>query len=559
MKGISLRVGDVIRGMLPNGSDQAQKSPTWTQAPIWTPDLFAIAATLIEKSSCYAEPGIAFSKDAKQRAAKQRRALRAQRIGGEWANKFGVPARVQALWRKLLSAEHDLVCCGTGGGRSWKLAAMELLAIADEACAGMGYQPSRSDGLANFLWQQLIAQYSGRQSPLQLPNSLTHLVPADVACVMPKAMTADVGCTLRSLSHNLALLPGIGCVQTEWSVDSARESSGGRTEDPFNVLLVPFPYVVRASDFAVSRPATAKFDGYFFLKQNWLWHGGKKVRPAAFAQFLIELIREAEKECGAVHALVFPEASLDQNTAIGIGKLLAKKAPRLELMICGTLGSDGNGTRNEAALLRFDEGQIADTYVQSKHHRWKLDGPQIKRYQLGDKLDPEFKWWEDIAVDDRKIRFGVNRHEAVIATLVCEDLARHDPVLGVLTAVGPSLVVALLMDGPQFEARWSGRYATALADDPGCSVLTITSVGMIDRFNPTGPGQRVIGLWKDRTGQAVQLVLPPANHGVILSLKAATCEQTTMDHRSDGGSVVEYRLGLARAVAVKKIPQWLDR
>jgi hypothetical protein len=48
------------------------------------------------------------------------------------------------------------------------------------------------------------------------------------------------------------------------------------------------------------------------------------------------------------------------------------------------------------------------------------------------------------------------------------------PGADVMNAIGPNLVIALLMDGPQREHRWPGRYATVLADDPGSAVLTVT-------------------------------------------------------------------------------------
>jgi len=70
--------------------------------------------------------------------------------------------------------------------------------------------------------------------------------------------------------------------------------------------------------------------------------------------------------------------------------------------------------------------------------------------------------------------FYVFRYGMSMATLICEDLARIDPVQTVIRAIGPNLVIALLMDGPQWQRRWSGRYATVLADDPGSAVLSVT-------------------------------------------------------------------------------------
>ena len=88
-----------------------------------------------------------------------------------------------------------------------------------------------------------------------------------------------------------------------------------------------------------------------------------------------------------------------------------------------------------------------------------------------------------------------------MCVLICEDLARQDPVTEVIRAVGPNLVFALLMDGPQLRNRWASRYASVLAEDPGCSVLSLTSLGMSRRSRPrleSGPvvdRSSVIALW----------------------------------------------------------------
>src|SRR5207237_10901568 len=102
------------------------------------------------------------------------------------------------------------------------------------------------------------------------------------------------------------------------------------------------------------------------------------------------------------------------------------------------------------------------------------------------------------------------------STLVCEDLARIDPVQAALRAVGPNLVIVLLMDGPQFERRWPGRYATVLADDPGCAVLTLTSLGMVRRSTVPGDDDcREIALWKESPSSAArELKLPKGAHGL---------------------------------------------
>ena len=127
----------------------------------------------------------------------------------------------------------------------------------------------------------------------------------------------------------------------------------------------------------------------------------------------------------------------------------------------------------------------------------------------------------------------------VLSVLICEDLARPDPAGDLIRAVGPNLVIALLMDGPQIKERWSARYATTLADDPGSSVLTVTSIGMSLLSRPfAGPSRgRIVALWKDAKRNApVEIELPDGYDGVVLSLTARWFEEFTADGRSDGKS-----------------------
>jgi len=88
--------------------------------------------------------------------------------------------------------------------------------------------------------------------------------------------------------------------------------------------------------------------------------------------------------------------------------------------------------------------------------------------------------------------------------------------------------------------RWPARYATTLADDPGCSVLTITSLGMAKLSRPHGvvpPRDPVIALWKDaKSGNPVEIALPDGYDGVVLSLSRRYAEEWSADGRSDGGN-----------------------
>jgi hypothetical protein len=145
-----------------------------------------------------------------------------------------------------------------------------------------------------------------------------------------------------------------------------------------------------------------------------------------------------------------------------------------------------------------------------------------------------------------------------LATLICEDLARIDPVQSVIRAIGPNLVVALLMDGPQIEKRWSARYATVLADDPGSAVLTLTSLGLMRRsVRPGAVEPRQIALWKGADGIAQELSLPINHQALLLTLTSNQTTNFTLDSRSDDGATYQLSLSGIRAIRLPKPPDWL--
>jgi hypothetical protein len=115
------------------------------------------------------------------------------------------------------------------------------------------------------------------------------------------------------------------------------------------------------------------------------------------------------------------------------------------------------------------------------------------------------------------------------------------------------------MDGPQWERRWPGRYATVLADDPGTSVLTLTSLGMINRA--TQPGEkssRQIALWKESGAGAIELSLPHGEHGLVVSLSMRRKDRTTLDKRHEPGEISSFHLSGSRSVKLKN-PSFLKK
>jgi hypothetical protein len=134
----------------------------------------------------------------------------------------------------------------------------------------------------------------------------------------------------------------------------------------------------------------------------------------------------------------------------------------------------------------------------------------------------------------------LNQHNTW-SVLICEDLARQDPAADLIRAVGPNLLIALLMDGPQLSSRWPARYAAVLAEDPGTSVLTLTSLGMAERSRPIlasgerAPVSRVIALWRDAIRGEIQIALDPEHDACVLSLEYDKQTEYCADGRTDHG------------------------
>lgn len=238
-----------------------------------------------------------------------------------------------------------------------------------------------------------------------------------------------------------------------------------------------------------------------------------------------------DQSCSAIDIVVFPEAALSQgedDLDIVLDTLAERGIP---LLLAGVRG----GRTNTVQLFELNRKEPT-VFCQHKHHRWCIDSAQIAMYDLGFYLHPDKRWWEDIEVAPRTLQcFAVSEWLTCIP-LICEDLARADPVAETIRRIGPNLVIALLQDGPQLVGRWPARYATVLADDPGSSVLTLTSLGMVLRSTSRGalPVSRKVALWKDRGGVR-ELELPEGAAGLLLSLSSSRNTEYSADGRSDGG------------------------
>jgi hypothetical protein len=573
---LEMTILDIIKGVLPDGT--TLDSTGWDAVCEWPPDLFAAVAAITERSGLYSEQTF-MAYWAPDFVLTEEWITKTREFGREWARLGTPPEPVQSLWKELIRKHRKArIDDPSDAALAWKRIVFHLLTIADEACVGIGFAPPRSaepntvassptstereNTIQYIVYKDYIAWDEKRQRlgstamggdvlPY-LPQSLCIRVPPAVLCVQPKTSTPAVGCTLRSLTHHLALLPSIANVSTHWHIANKPYEDS----DAFNVLVVPFPFSIPGKSFnsgAGSFPGASN-ERVFKLNPD-IWMRG--TAPHEFVEFLCGLIEVAKLELEPVHAIVLPEAALRLEFANEVARLLAKGSG-LDLLLTGVVAGANGDARNCAAIYRFFDGKLVHSSFQSKHHRWCLNADQICRYHLGHVLDPHHKWWEQIDVSYRHCYVTLFRPRATLSVLVCEDLARYDPVLTVMNAIGPNLVVALLMDGPQLEQRWPARYATVLADDPGSSVLTVTSLGMVARSKMPGePLNGEIALWKEPEGKAWVLKLPKGDHALLLTLTSRLVEQFTLDGRGDGKSTVHFGLSAAHGIRHLDPPKWL--
>lgn len=554
------KVKEIVRQLLPNGS--RGKPGDVDDYPRWPPDVFAVAAFLLQQSDSYAF--VQHRKKGELGHELEEESEFLQITGELWSElpclESEFHQKVDDLWRELAFSE-DLISSARANS-SWVIAAAKLVIIADVACAGIGFHTYKDEDEIDWIpaiysllnigyltgeeaerdifsaWESSpwIFEYAARKvkevdDPYRSGGALTAclFVPSTLLCVHPKARTPTVGCTLRSLTHHLSLHPSVGQLKSLWKMP---EVTYGNERDEFNVLVVPYPYSIPDSAFVGTRPKGRLF-GLFHIEPLWL--DAECLPGQSLTELVARLFRSAKSRVGQVDAIVFPEAALDEEAFDSVARTLAEIDGGEQLiLISGITPRSQRGSFENKVKCQLIVDNERAVYEQRKHHRWKLDARQIENYSLEARLRKDVAWWENIQVHGRELNYFVFRKGSCLATLICEDLARTDPCQSSIRAVGPNLLIALLMDGPQLMHRWPSRYAMGLADDPGTSVLSVTSLGLIERSNKNFADSKLtIGLWRD-LNETKELNLEPGEHGLVLKLKSRCVAEETLDGRQDG-------------------------
>lgn len=507
-------IGDVCAQLL--GRDWA----AFEELGSWPPYLFAVAALLLKRTGGYTRvlrdwPASShgdWNARAKRYAQRWRKACAAAAPG----TAVKIPVPVARRWKAIAAAAGmELRLLERNDRLLGRI--IELLGICDEACIGIGLPSPSSAERDEFL--------SLGRLRLHRHHTLTPGIPASTLTVLPKQHTPRNGLTLRSMSHHLALHMGADS-RAKWRALSHPYGS------QLNVVLAPWPLVVKPRQFQA-----ADCDGVTLAPNYGCFDYLPEPAEKPLLEWTQTLLAGAKDLCGRVDAMVFPEAALTLEQFEKVSALLDKQTDGA-LLVAGVIepGAPGLPAKNRVWIRAA--GHLGVTIRQGKHHRWRLDAGQVQMYGLGGMLATDHDWWEHMEVGSREINFMAMDGNMTLCCLVCEDLARQDPVVELVRAVGPNLVIALLADAPQLSNRWPNRYATVLADDPGCSVLTMTSLGMAQLAKPPAgkPRSRSIALWKDALrGEAEQIELQDGALGVVLNLRTHNRTEWTADGRTDDG------------------------
>jgi hypothetical protein len=478
-------------------------------------------------------------------------------VGTEWRNRlskaltnpsFSYTARLKKVtpphavlgWWHTLVKHSRVSLSDSAGDIELVRALLKLCAVADEASVGIGLPVSSAETQPHgFL--RAARYYLVMNKYLSFCNE----VQTEKVRVLGKKHTPQQGLTLRSMTHHLSL-----CMP--WEVQACWHWFGRRqNRDVVNLLLLPWPKKIEAQHFRSVPEEQAHVDSP--ADYRTFEYVRPESDPGEFENRLHEAIEAGRKRVSSLDALVFPELALSKAEWSVAERLAIKEGMVLVAGIFDEKDGDGmpvNCCRVQMLSLAVSESMarkaLAESpdlvdrmrWYQGKHHRWSLDRKQILQYDLGSQLPSSKVCWERSQVGQRKILFATLGGWLTFTVLVCEDLARQDPITDVLRSVGPNLVIALLMDGPQLTTRWPARYASVLADDPGTSVLTLTSLGMCERSQESGKRaqmpSRVVALWKDKLHGSEEIAIPVESQGCVLSLACEVREEYSSDGRSDG-------------------------
>ncbi len=517
-------MGELFSYLLPRLSNPKQQ-----YLPAWPPDVFGLMSALIQRSGAYLQalenwPPKRFTIPPDKYAY----AAWAAELGNEWRKNSlfqqSAPALVHQIWTIFLKRSFPLSLSQFQEDQHAAHDGLILMALSDEASRGLGASaelPKDEDSAIETFELWMRSQKLSKDGALKFQEELD---PSRI-CVLPKRRTPHSGLNVRSLSHHVCAIEGLEAAP-RWMV----ETTINEPSNNLNLLLFPWPFQLSPTCF---RKVTCHEENMRNMPTAFGFFTFDPPANKDLIPLFQQAVKQASAEVGKLHGVVLPECSVTSTEWAKLSNIALSKGFFLIAGVGSPALSEKRPGTNEVRYAT----PFGNRAEQRKHHRWQLDGSQILSYQLGSSLDPNRRWWEYISLNKREVMIQQLNSWLSFMPLVCEDLARPDPVGEIVRSVGPDLVIALLMDGPQLQTRWTARNAITLADDPGCSVLTLTSLGMIALSNTLQPKPRVVpALYKDPLSGVQEIEFPANTEAAVLTLTPRSRPEWTADGRLDSMS-----------------------
>jgi len=538
----------------------------------WPPDLFALFSLVMQRTGCYKTCLMNCSEwamvDWQKKVEKDANTWLEYvnlliREPGEQVNmkRFGLITpyykTLQKHWGKM-DIDNLRILRDTSDNpvhnddvKEFAIAMIVLFVVADSCCRGVG----------------LVGSCPSKRKKLELFHGVANLllnntgslstIPKFFGIVLPKMRTPQTGLALRSLSHHLTFHA------TEVEVMWRTFPWLNNHKQSLNILAVPYPKVMNEVDL---QPVVDNYHVVRYFKA--------KVKAEVDKKFIQELVHEVcrrAEENREIDIIVFPEMSLNENEYNFLLNSFYKNYStsksnyhQLPIIIAGVIrhttesdDKESSPINNEVRMAIFFAGRWYGI-VQRKHHRWLLDRNQILQYKLEGRFPTDRNWFEFCTMSQRRLNILAPNAWLALTSLICEDLARQEPVGEIIRGVGPTLLLALLSDGPQLKNRWSARYVSVLADDPGTAVLSLTSEGMVLRSqkhdaapDPELNNGCTVGLWKDMLRGWAELNLSDKSDGIIFTISAKFREEFTLDGRTDHTNASVFQMDTIRCEQVR--------
>ena len=296
--------------------------------PIWPADVFAIAASLLQRTGAYAPAMDHWPPDGQESTWNDD----VRKVGRQWRQQWnqGTFKYLDSHWNTLLS-RLTLPIDRISSDTEFLQALVQLCAVADEACDHLGILDS--DGTEPETDEE-VEFFLQADSLLEESSSLCREIHPSRLRVLPKMHTPQSGLTIRSFSLNLALIT-VSEIAPKWLV---YPSPFGKR--PLEILFVPWPRRVDPEDFAPAPPLAHEMRN---MPSEFDFFEYDPVRPENPVAYVADLLQRVEASGTNVNAVLLPELALTDSEFEALRELVVDERDKVLIAGVTDISAAGDG------------------------------------------------------------------------------------------------------------------------------------------------------------------------------------------------------------------------